>query len=204
MIVGNAVTRTVVGVALCGFLAVTAACGGNEVVSRPAAPPTPAAATPAPTVIAASTIVPGEQVPAPAGTAVLTVTGKVAAANGSGGLRFDMATLDRLGMTKVSVYEPWVKADMLFQGVWLADLIKLAQPDGGAHTVHLTALDDYQIDLSMADVMAGGVLLATKTGDGAAIAVEDGGPTRVVFTSGTPSGSSADQWIWSLATIDVR
>jgi hypothetical protein len=201
---GNAFTRTAVAVVVCGLLTVTAACGADEVATRSAAPPTPAESTPAPVVLGASTIVPGEQVPAPEGTPVLTVTGKIAATNGSGGLRLDAATLDRLGVTAVSVYEPWVKADVLFQGVWLADLIKLARPDGSAQTVHLTALDDYQIDLSMADVMAGGVLLATKTGGGAAIAVEDGGPTRIVFTSGTPSGSSADQWIWSLAAIDVR
>jgi hypothetical protein len=186
------------------FLVIPAACGADEAATRPAAPPTPAASTPAPVVLTASTIVPGEQVPAPDGAPVLRVTGKIAETNGPSELRMDAATLDRLGLTEMSVYEPWVKADVVFQGVWLADLIKLAQPDGGAQSVHLTALDDYQIDLSMADVMAGGVLLATKTGDGSTIAVEDGGPVRIVFAPGTPSGSSADQWIWSLATIDVR
>ena len=191
-------------VVACVFLAVTSACSSGELATRPAAPPTPAESIPAPTVLSASTIAAGERVPAPEGTPVLTVTGKIAATNGAGGLRLDAATLDRLGLMQMTVYEPWVKTDLQFRGVWLADLIKLAQPDGSAQTVHLTALDDYQIDLSMTDVMAGGVLLATKTGDGSPIAVEDGGPTRIVFTSGTPSGSSADQWIWSLASIDVR
>lgn len=204
MTVANAPTRIAVAFVVCAFLAVTAACGADQTATRPAAPPTPAESTPAPAVLSAATIRPGEAVPAPAGTPDLTLTGKIAATNGAGGLRFDTATLDRLGLTQVSVYEPWVKSDLEFQGVWLADLIKLAQPDGAAETVHLTALDDYQIDLSMADVMAGGILLATKTGDGSPIAVEDGGPTRVVFLSGTPAGSSADQWIWSLATIDLR
>ena len=77
-------------------------------------------------------------------------------------------------------------------------------PDPAAQTVHVTALDDYQVDLSIADVRAGGVLLATRDGEGRAIPLEDGGPTRIVFAANVPAGASADQWIWSLSTIDVR
>ena len=77
-------------------------------------------------------------------------------------------------------------------------------PTRGAQTIHFTALDDYQIDLSLADVRAGGILLATRTGDGGPIPIEDGGPTRIVFVGGVPAGASADQWIWNLAMIDVR
>jgi hypothetical protein len=34
--------------------------------------------------------------------------------------------------------------------------------------------------------------------------VADGGPTRIVFAKGVKSGANADQWIWSLKTIEVR
>jgi len=196
--------RPALAIVLCTVLALLGACSGPDVVARPAAPPTPVEAGPPPEVLSAPMIAPGDAVPLPAGAPVLTVTGRIALTNDAAVLLLDQATLDRLGMVLVTVYEPWVKQNMQFQGVWLADLIKLTRPDGDARTIHLTALDDYQIDLTMADAMAGGILLATRTGSGGPIAVEDGGPTRVVFIRGTPAGSSADQWIWSLANIDVR
>jgi hypothetical protein len=196
--------RPALAIVFCTVLALLGGCSGPDVATRPAAPPTPVESGPPPEVLTAPVIGPGDAVPLPVGEPVLTVTGRIALTNDTAVLRLDQATLDRLGLVLVSVYEPWVKQNMQFQGVWLADLIKLTRPDGNARTVHLTALDDYQIDLTMADVTAGGILLATRTGSGGPIAVEDGGPTRIVFVSGTPAGSSADQWIWSLASIDVR
>ena len=60
------------------------------------------------------------------------------------------------------------------------------------------------MSLSLADVRAGGILLATGDGSGAHIPIADGGPTRIVFLKGLPAGANADQWVWSLKTIDVR
>jgi hypothetical protein len=48
------------------------------------------------------------------------------------------------------------------------------------------------------------VLLATRTGDGGAIPIAEGGPIRIVFADGVASGANANQWIWSVTTIDVR
>lgn len=191
------------------LVAALSACGDNGSGDRPATPPGSAPAAPAPAVLAVPSLSAGDPVPAPSQDPVLTLTGRIgstngAAANEAASLRLDPAILDRLGRVQVTVYEPWIKHDMQFQGVWLADVIRLARPDGSAQSLHLTALDNYQIDLSMSDVMAGGVLLATKTATGQQIPVDDGGPTRIVFVGGTAAGSSADQWIWSLATIDVR
>jgi hypothetical protein len=119
-------------------------------------------------------------------------------------LHLDVDTIDAVGLRQVSLYEPWVKKTTSFQGVWLADLLKVAGVPPSAAVVHLTALDDYKVDLTMADVAAGGIFLATKTGDGRSIPISDGGPTRIVFVGDVPSGRSADQWIWSLQTLDVQ
>lgn len=181
--------------------ALAGACGAGA-----AEPPDPAAASvPSATRVVEEPVVrPGDAVPAPSGAAVLTVSGRISVTNDGTVLRLDPAALDQLGRVQAHVYEPWVKKALDFQGVWLDDLLDVAGINPAASTVHLTALDDYQVDLSVADVMAGGVLLATRTGDGAPIPVEDGGPTRVVFVGGVPVGSSAEKWIWSLSTIDVR
>ena len=47
-------------------------------------------------------------------------------------------------------------------------------------------------------------LLATSDAAGAEIPVDEGGPTRIVFQEGTAAGRNADQWIWSLRTLDAR
>lgn len=180
-----------------------AGCGGTD-TGTGTAPPEAKPSAAATSVIAPAALTPGEQVPAPEGKPVLTLTGKIQERNTGAKLALDPATLDQLGISKVSTYEPWNKKTMAFQGVWLADLLKVAGTDGAAKGVHATALDDYQIDLTMAEIQAGGIFLATKQGDGNPIPIEDGGPTRIVFVGGVPSGKNADQWIWSLKSLDVR
>lgn len=181
------------------LLALSVACGGPD---PGAVAPTPVA--PAGAVIEAPTLRPGEDLPAPTGPGVVTLTGRIAATNGDGTLRLDLAGLQRLGTVQVTVFEPWVEQTLDFQGVWLTDLLAVARADDGAAHLHLVALDNYQVDLTTADVRAGGVFLATRTGAGSPIPVADGGPTRIVFVGDTASGVSRDQWIWSLKTIDVR
>jgi len=164
-----------------------------------------AAVDPAPVVLTTPVLTPDQPVPTPQDPPVLRITGRIGTTNGAGdALSLDPATLDQLGRLRVTVYEPWVKQTLDFQGVWLADLLRLARADPAASSVHITALDDYQVDLPLSEIMAGGVLLATRDGAGQPIRIEDGGPTRIVFTGGVPSGVSPDQWIWSLSTIDVR
>jgi len=180
-----------------------AGCGDDATPSgsgvAPAASPSIAS-----TPIAAPSLRPGQPVPTPATTPVLTLTGKIGVTNAGEALHLDVATIDAVGLRQVSLYEPWVKKTTSFQGVWLADLLKVAGVPPSAAVVHLTALDDYKVDLTMADVAAGGIFLATKTGDGRPIPISDGGPTRIVFVGDVPSGRSADQWIWSLQTLDVQ
>lgn len=139
------------------------------------------------------------RLPAPTADPVLTITGRVERA-----VRVDDAGLGTLGRVRIDLYEPWVKQRMGFQGVWLDDVLDAAGIDAGAHDLHLTALDNYQVDLPVAEVRDGGVLLATRTGDGGPIPVADGGPIRIVFADGVEAGANANQWIWSLTTIDVR
>jgi hypothetical protein len=80
----------------------------------------------------------------------------------------------------------------------------MARPDTGATSLHLVALDDYQVDLALADVRDQSVFLATRTGDGTVLPIEDGGPTRIVFADGLTDRFSPDMWIWNIETIEVR
>lgn len=160
--------------------------------------------TVAPTPIALPQRTPGEPVPTPTGPVVLTLTGKIGQLNDGAALRLDPALLDQLGLVKVTVFDPWVKKELQLQGTWLNDLLDVAQPTAAAQSIHITALDNYQVDLTLGDIRAGGILLATRTGDGQPLPIAEGGPLRIVFVGGVPSGANADQWIWSVTMIDVR
>jgi hypothetical protein len=141
-------------------------------------------------------------VPVPAEATVLTIKGNVGAGNVGEDVAFDLPTLEKLGLMSVTTYEPFEKRDIQFTGVRLADVLAAADAPAAATSVHLTALDDYQVDLRVNEVRQGGVLLATLQ-DGRPIPVEAGGPIRVVFGKGVAAGENPDQWIWSVSTMSV-
>lgn len=171
------------------------ACGGG-------ASTTAAAGASGFKTVAAASLKVGQAVPAPATAPIVTVIGGTAPANTDGGVAFDLASLERLGLVSATVFEPYEKKHLNFSGVTLAAVLNVAGVPSTAN-VHLTALDDYQVDLTAQEIAAGGVMLATQL-DGHPIAVASGGPTRLVFLDGTASGKDGRQWIWSISRIDVK
>jgi hypothetical protein len=155
-------------------------------------------------IVSVATLKPGQPVPLPTDKPVLTVTGKISTTNQGNSLVFDQPTLAKLGVQQVELYEPWAKQNLAFRGVWLQNLLAVAGVGADAVRLHFVALDDYQVDLTVADIRGGGIMLATSAGDGSPIPIDKGGPTRIVFMDGVKAGANADQWIWSLKTVDVQ
>jgi hypothetical protein len=202
---GRPLGRLLPAAAVFMVLALSVGCSSSAPEPDPGVGPgTGVGGSPQPTVLRAATLLPGQAVPAPAGKPLLLVTGDISAANRGATIALDRKGIEQLSVVKVRVYEPWVKEDVEFRGVWLQDLLAVAGAAADAKTVRITALDDYTVDLALADVRAGGILLATSAGDGADLPIDKGGPTRIVFVAGTKAGANADQWIWSLKSIDVR
>jgi hypothetical protein len=135
-------------------------------------------------------------------------TGGTGGTGGAGGgaavVALDRAALDSLNRVELTVSDPFQKQRIGYKGVWLADLLRAAGADLSTGNLRITALDDYVVNIPMSDVRAGGVFLAVQNLDGSAIPVSAGGPTRIVFRDGTPAGDNSEQWIWSIATIEVQ
>jgi hypothetical protein len=186
--------RGALGLAVATVLALGVGC------SAPATAP----GAPATTIVRTPDLTPGAVPAAPQGRPLLTLTGRIATTNAPGALRLDRATLDRLGLVAMSVDDPWAKRRLDLQGVRLRDLVALAHPAPGATGLHLHGLDDYQVDLALTDVDAEDIYLVSRDGQGAPLPVEDGGPTRIVFSDGLAARFSSDLWIWNLDTIEVR
>ena len=183
------------------MIAFVGACSGST--ADEAAAPAPTVTAPTDKIISPASLTIGQAVPAPEEKPVLTLTGKISTGNQKGALVLDQPTLERLGVRQVRLYEPWIKENTEFRGVWLQDLIAVAGVKPDAVKLHIVALDDYAVDLSLAEVRAGGIMVATRAGDGSTIPIDKGGPTRIVFMDGVKAGVNPDQWVWSIKTIDV-
>ena len=157
--------------------------------------------------VAPAAIRAGEAIPAPAGEVVLTVTGDISAENSDDGLAFDLATLEKLGLVKYTVPDPWLNADIEYTGVLMSDLLAAAGASDSATTVQLTAIDDYQVSIAIADIKKWPVLLATQS-NGDHMAIDAGGPTRIAFPYNQfpeiDQLAYKDFWIWSITDMEVR
>jgi hypothetical protein len=197
-IFSRTVRRYAAAVALLGLVT---ACGGESATQT--AGPAPAATQALGIVISPVTLKFGQSIPLPTGKPVFTMSGAITASNKGGTLVFDRSTVERIGVHQVRMYEPWNKENEDFRGVWLQDLIAVAGVEPQAVKLHIVALDDFTVDLTLADIRAGGIMLATRNGDGSLIPIDKGGPTRIVFMDGVKAGVNPDQWVWSIKTIDV-
>ena len=185
-------TAAVVGAL--ALAATLAGCGGRDTPET--APTQPAA----PTTIKA--ITPTTPVPAPVGKPVLTLKGAVTNRNDGAAVVFDLRTLDAMATATTSTHEPFVKKEMTFTGVPMADLLARSGATTGATKVRMHALDDYKVELPIAEFADRRVLLATKA-EGASIPIGKGGPIRLIFPADSTVGKNRDLWIWSVDSITV-
>jgi hypothetical protein len=166
-----------------------------------------AVAKPAYAQVSAETLRAPDAIPVPAGDVVLTVSGDIGKANSGSTLRVDLATVERMGLVKYTVHDPWLDADHEFSGVLLADVLDTVGASAGATRMHFVAIDDYEVEISIADARKWPVLLATRM-DGQLMSVEDKGPLRVVFPYDQfpeiDRLAYKDLWIWSLESLEVR
>ena len=113
--------------------------------------------------------------------------------------KLDFATLDGIAHTTLTVREPFLKRDVTFTGVPMGELLSRAGAEPASKSLYQHALDDYHVDLSFAGVAAD-AMLATRA-NGKPIPIADGGPIRIVFTSGSKLGALTDNWVWSIESI---
>jgi hypothetical protein len=175
-----------------------AACGGKEEAAAPSAAPNASA----PQVVDDGTLAAGEKIGKPDGEVVLSVSGDIGERNNGKRLDLDLASLEKMRRVRLEAAEPFLKRRVMFEGVLLADLLAVAGVPESATKVSLTALDDYKVDFSVADVRSSQMLLATKA-DGKHMPVDRSGPIRIVFPDSSSLGRNPDLWIWSVSSMKV-
>jgi hypothetical protein len=157
--------------------------------------------------VSAGTLKPGSAVPAPSGDLVLKIDGKISRTNAGDSLEFDMETLESVGVVEYTVNDPFAKKSILYAGVLLSQLLKVAGAAPDATTLTLHALDDYSTDMKIADANKWPVLIATRA-DSTYMTVDNSGPLISVFPfDNFPEIDHLTydaQWLWSLAAITVK
>ena len=176
-----------------GLLVALAACSGQ--------------ATPAYQEVTPASLSPGDPIPGPIEKVVLTLYGDLTVKNVRDTLQFDMPTLERLGLVKYTIYDPWLKSEVTYTGVLMSELGKFVGDMDSATKVHITAPDDYQVDIPFTEIKKWPVLLATQA-DGEYMSIENSGPTRIVFPyHAYPEIDPVkynDLWIWNIKSMEIN
>jgi hypothetical protein len=91
---------------------------------------------------------------------------------------FTMAQLDAMPQATITTNTPWYDGPRSFTGPRLTDVLAVSKMSG--ETATATALNDYAVDVPVADADAFGIILATRL-DGELMPVRDKGPIFIVY-----------------------
>lgn len=133
------------------------------------------------------------------GETVLTVRSAGAAQT------FSVADLEKLATVEVTTTTPWTEGPQTFRGVPATALIAATGLDG-AKTVRAVALNDYAVEIPVADFAAHEVIVAIYH-NGQRMRVRDKGPLWIVYPAGASDHAAPeirDRMIWQLKEIVAR
>jgi len=122
--------------------------------------------------------------------------------NGEKTVSLSLNDLRELSQTEASVFEPFVKSEILFKGVPMKELFRLVNIEDD-DTVLTVALNDY-IYSNFAREFIGTEAFIAYEQDGGEIAMSRGGPIRIIVPNNMPLTESLEVWNWSLAEIRVE
>lgn len=158
------------------------------------------------TIVAEATLKPGAAIPAPQQELLLTVTGKVKNVNHDKTILMDRATIEAVGLVEYTVTDPFEQRPIRYRGVLMRNLLALWQVADGATTVKLTALNDYTIDIPLAEFQQYPILFALQS-DGVYMKPDYRGPAMLVYPVDQYKFDPLivqQNWIWQITAINIQ
>ncbi len=141
---------------------------------------------------------------APKGKVVLTVSGKLGAANRGDKAVFDLAMLEALPQKTFTTMTPWEKAPVKFTGPLLRDVLAAVKARGS--TLKAVALNDYKITIPLEDTTKFDMVLAHRMND-QPIPVRTKGPLFVIYPfDSNPALQNTvyyERSIWQLGGLEI-
>ncbi len=147
------------------------------------------------------------QLDKPTGKVILTVAGLISHSNANGKAQFDLAMLQALPAATVHTSTVVTDGVKRFDGVLLRDVLTRLGVSEQAQHVEAQALNDYLVEIPLADFYDDDVLLATHM-DGVLLQPSDKGPLWIVY----PRDSRRKlqdirydyRWVWQLKRLNIR
>ena len=155
--------------------------------------------------VSSATLKSGDVIPAPDGEVILTVSGEIGVTNRDDQLVLDLATIEKMGLVKYTVNDPWLKEEVTYTGVLMSDFLNVIGVPDSATTVRFHALDDYESEITIAEMQEWSILLVTQT-NGEYMTIENSGPTRIIFPYDIyPDLAPArDMSVWNIDSMEIR
>lgn len=146
-----------------------------------------------------------EELAAPAGEVLLTVSGNVEHTNVDATAQFDMELLEQLPVTKFETATIWTEGTHVFEGIELAALVKRLGLEG--ETLFASAINDYTVEIPFSDAAEGGPIVAYRM-DGKEMSVREKGPLWIIYPYDKSSDYQTEviysRSIWQLDRIESR
>ncbi len=141
----------------------------------------------------------------PADRAFLEVTGKVKVTNDGDKAVFDLALLESIGKVKIKTSTAWTEGTPEFEGVNLKTLFDRLGASG--ETVTAVALNDYKVEIPMADFQRYPVILAYRM-NGELLRVREKGPLWIIYPQdefpALKNKETQAKWVWQVKELRVR
>lgn len=140
----------------------------------------------------------------PEGNVILSITGSISTTNAEGRADFDRQMLEALEWQTVSSYTRWTDGVQSFEGVPLSAVLRRVGASG--EKVIASALNDYKVEIPLADAEAYSVLLAMKQ-NGEWMRVRDKGPIWIIYPYDNVDrilDVHANRMVWQLRSLGIE
>lgn len=126
-----------------------------------------------------ATVTSANALEAPSGNPILVLDGDITVSNAPDGTAvFDLEMIEALGTFEIVTETPWTDGYIRFEGVRARDL--LASVGAQGKSVHAVAINDYTVDIPIADFKKYDVILAYRA-NGKRMRIRDKGPLWVIY-----------------------
>lgn len=119
-----------------------------------------------------------EDLAAPQGRVILTVSGRISHTNDNGVARFDRTMLTAMPATTIETQTPWTDGVTRFEGPLARDLMKRVGARGSR--ILATAINDYAVEIPIEDFENYPVILAMKM-NGEVLHTRNKGPLWIIY-----------------------
>ena len=146
-----------------------------------------------------------QPLPKPKERAILEVSGKIKVTNGEDKASFDLAMLESIGIAKIKTTTAWTEGTPQFEGVSLKALLDRIGASGD--TITAVALNDYKVEIPIADFSRYPVILAYRM-NGDLLRIRDKGPLWIIYPQddlpALKTKETQSKWVWQIKELRVR